>query len=374
MSARSPGGDVAVVIAARNEADRIQATVTAAAGLVGVGLVVVVDDGSKDATAALARQAGAAVMRHPRALHLPPCVAVRPAPAFRRPAIAVNAVRYRNANYRWVSAGTLAAGVCALTALTLAIMSYQEGRQDADAIEPVRNETIVFRQEQQIYTQAEQAELFNDQEDGEEAVPSNYPRVVHIIRFLNPDAAQSIGTKGRRTAKDGRPSGVGRPYTVNGRTYVPTDNPTYRAEGIASWYGPDFHGRLTANGERYDMRGISAAHPTMPLPSYARVTNLDNGRSIIVRGNNRGPFAHNRIMDLSVGAARALDSYSKGTAHVRVEYVGRAPVEGGDDQMLLATLRLGTPAPAPSPVIVASAKPFLPKGSDGKEPRSPTER
>src|SRR5271165_844926 len=316
----------------------------------------------------------AAVMRHPRALHLPPCVAVRPAPAFRRPAIAVNAVRYRNANYRWVSAGTLAAGVCALTALTLAIMSYQEGRQDADAIEPVRNETIVFRQEQQIYTQAEQAELFNDQEDGEEAVPSNYPRVVHIIRFLNPDAAQSIGTKGRRTAKDGRPSGVGRPYTVNGRTYVPTDNPTYRAEGIASWYGPDFHGRLTANGERYDMRGISAAHPTMPLPSYARVTNLDNGRSIIVRVNDRGPYVRNRIIDLSIGTARALNFYGHGLAHVRVEYVGRAPLEGTDDKLLLATLREGSPAPAPSKVMLASAKPFLPEAPSGRDMALPSER
>jgi rare lipoprotein A (peptidoglycan hydrolase) len=311
----------------------------------------------------------AAVMRHPRALYLPPRAAVRSAPAFRRPAITRNAVRHRKA----MSACTLAAGVFALAAATLAIMDYQEGRQDADAIEPVRNETIVLRQEQQTYTQAEQAEVSNDQEDGEEAVPSNYPRVVHTVRFLNPDAAQSIGTKGQRVSKDGRTYGVGKPYTVHGRTFVPTDNPTYRAEGIASWYGPDFHGRLTANGERYDMHGISAAHPTMPLPSYARVTDLDNGRSIIVRVNNRGPFAHNRIMDLSVGAARALDFYSKGTARVRVEFVGRAPIEGGDDQMLLATLRAGAPAPAPSQVMVASAKPFLAKLGDGKERRSPTE-
>ena len=163
-------------------------------------------------------------------------------------------------------------------------------------------------------------------------------------------------SQGKRVSKDGGRYSVGKPYTVRGRTYVPTDNPTYRAEGIASWYGPDFHGRLTANGERFDMHGISAAHSTMPLPSYARVTNLDNGRSIIVRVNNRGPFAHNRIVDLSIGTAKALDFYREGTAPVRVEYVGRAPIEGNDDQMLLATLRAGTPAPAPSKVMVASAR------------------
>jgi rare lipoprotein A len=169
------------------------------------------------------------------------------------------------------------------------------------------------------------------------------------------------------TASTGRFT-VGKPYSVRGRTYVPAEDPSYRADGIASWYGLDFHGGLTANGERYDMNGISAAHPTMPLPSYARVTNLDNGRSIIVRVNNRGPFVRNRLVALSVGAARALDFYHHGTARVRVEYVGRAPREGGDDQMLLATLRERTPAPAPSKVMVAAAKPFLPKVRDeGRE-------
>src|SRR5205807_4582127 len=118
------------------------------------------------------------------------------------------------------------------------------------------------------------------------------------------------------------------------------------------------------------MHAISAAHPTMPLPSYARVTNLDNGRSIIVRVNDRGPYVRNRIIDLSIGAAKALISYGHGLARVRVEYVGRAPIEGSDDRMLLATLREGTPAPAPSKVMVASAKPFLPTGAAGKEQTS----
>jgi rare lipoprotein A len=172
---------------------------------------------------------------------------------------------------------------------------------------------------------------------------------------------------GEPVPKGGGSYRVGKPYVVNGRTYSPKENPSYRAEGIASWYGPDFHGRMTANGEVYDMHAISAAHPTMPLPSYARVTNLDNGRSIIVRVNDRGPYSRNRIVDVSIGTAKALNFYGKGLARVRVDYVGLAPIEGTDDAMLLATLREGSPAPAPSKVMVAAAKPFLP-GSDKHRP------
>jgi len=301
----------------------------------------------------------AAAMRTPRAFYVPQRAADRPALSFRWPAIALAAVRYRNA----IGGFKLAAIGFALIAATLAIMTYQEGRQDSVAIEPAGNETIVFRRGEQSYRQAEQAEAYNDQEEGDqEPAPSNYPRVVQIVRFVHTDLPPNIGTRNERVSIT----------KLHGRTNVPTENLTYRAEGIASWYGPDFHGRLTANGERYNMHGISAAHRTMPLPSYARVTNLDNGRSIIVRVNNRGPFVHNRIVDLSVGTAQALDFYRKGTAHVRVEFVGRAPIGGSDDQMLLATLRAGTPAPAPSSVMVASAAPLVPKGSDRKELLSPT--
>lgn len=172
---------------------------------------------------------------------------------------------------------------------------------------------------------------------------------------------------GEPVPKGGGRYSVGQPYSINGRTYYPSENPSYRSEGVASWYGPDFHGRLTANGEIYDMHAISAAHPTMPLPSYARVTNLDNHKSIIVRVNDRGPYARNRVMDLSIGAAQALGFYGNGLANVRVEYVGRAPLEGSDDTMLLATLREGGPAPAPSQIMVASAKPFLPAAGASRE-------
>jgi peptidoglycan lytic transglycosylase len=169
---------------------------------------------------------------------------------------------------------------------------------------------------------------------------------------------------GESVPKGGGAYRVGKPYSINGRTYVPAEDPNYRAEGTASWYGPDFHGRLTANGEVYDMHGISAAHPTLPMPSYARVTNLENGRSIVVRINDRGPYARNRIIDLSIGTAKALKFHGQGLAYVRVEYLGRAPLEGSDDRMLMATLREGVPAPAPSRVMVASANPFVPNFGD----------
>jgi len=153
---------------------------------------------------------------------------------------------------------------------------------------------------------------------------------------------------------------VGEPYRINGHIYYPNENPSYRAEGVASWYGPDFHGRLTANGEIFDMHAISAAHPTLPIPSYVRVTNLDNERSMIVRVNDRGPYARGRLIDLSIGAAKALGFYGEGLAHVRVEYVGRAPIEGSDDRALLATLREGRPAQTSPQLMLASTAPFVP--------------
>src|SRR5947209_4381642 len=131
---------------------------------------------------------------------------------------------------------------------------------------------------------------------------------------------------------------VGKPYVVGGRTYYPSER-TYAAVGLASYYGRAFHGRRTANGEVFDRESISAAHPTMPLPSYARVTNLRNRSSIIVRVNDRGPYHPGRIMDVSQRVAEALDFKQSGTAKVKVEYIGRAGLAGSDDRKLLATLR-----------------------------------
>src|SRR5712672_4681733 len=161
---------------------------------------------------------------------------------------------------------------------------------------------------------------------------------------------------------------VGKPYTVGGQVYVPEEDTSYREEGLASWYGDDFHGRLTANGEVFDMGSLTAAHPTLPMPCYARVTNLGNGKSLIVRVNDRGPYHGNRLVDVSNRAAELLEFKGNGVARVRVEYVARAPLEGSDDRQLMATLRTGEPAPSPSLVRVASAHTFIPEISSSARP------
>jgi len=108
-------------------------------------------------------------------------------------------------------------------------------------------------------------------------------------------------------------------YEVGGRRYVVLPTAAgYVEQGVASWYGPDFHGKRTATGETYDMNGLSGAHPTLPLPAWVRVTNLQNGRSVDLRLNDRGPFARNRIIDLSRAAAEKLDMIQSGTAMVEV--------------------------------------------------------
>jgi rare lipoprotein A len=170
-------------------------------------------------------------------------------------------------------------------------------------------------------------------------------------------ASPRVVADGEPVPKGGGRELVGKPYVVAGRTYVPKDSRGYVRDGLASWYGSAFHGRLTANGEVFDRYSVAAAHPTMPLPSYARVTNLKNSRSMIVRVNDRGPYHGERIMDVSERVAQALDFRRAGTAHVRVEYVGKASVRGSDDEKLMATLREdGRPAPFPgmtAPVMVA---------------------
>lgn len=114
---------------------------------------------------------------------------------------------------------------------------------------------------------------------------------------------------------------LGKPYVVSGRIYKPSYNPNYDEIGIASWYGPGFHGERTASGERYNQNDLTAAHKTLPLPSIVRVTNLNNGRSAIIRINDRGPFVGNRIIDLSRAAASKLGVIKTGTAKVRVQFL-----------------------------------------------------
>lgn len=135
---------------------------------------------------------------------------------------------------------------------------------------------------------------------------------------------------GKAIPKGGGRFKLGSPYKVAGRWYVPREEPGYDRTGIGSWYGDDFHGRKTANGEIFDRHALSAAHPTLPLPSYAYVTNLQNGRTILVRINDRGPYVNGRIIDLSHASARALGYDGAGHARVRVRYAGRAPLNGDD--------------------------------------------
>ena len=131
--------------------------------------------------------------------------------------------------------------------------------------------------------------------------------------------------QGRRVAAGGIYK-IGTPYEIEGEWYYPQEDATYDKTGIASWYGPKFHGRRTANGEIFDMDLLTAAHPTLPMPVRAKVTNLENGRSLVVRINDRGPFAKDREIDMSRHAADLLGFKEKGTAKVRVQYLGRAPL------------------------------------------------
>jgi rare lipoprotein A len=176
---------------------------------------------------------------------------------------------------------------------------------------------------------------------------------------------------GKSIPKGGGRYQVGKPYMVKGKWYYPKEDFGYNKKGLASWYGSAFHGRLTANGEVYDQAHLSAAHPTFPLPSYARVTNLETGSSVIVRVNDRGPYDRGRIIDLSNKAAELLDVKQKGTAKVQVQYVGRARMDGHDMPYLMASyVRKGDRSPAMDPggqiatgVMVASNAKDMPSSA-----------
>ena len=154
----------------------------------------------------------------------------------------------------------------------------------------------------------------------------------------------SGGGRGAAVVADPAPivPGTMRPYQIRGRWYRPQEQPDYDETGLASWYGDAFHGRPTATGERFDMHALTAAHKTLPLPGLVEVTNLANGRRVILRLNDRGPFVDGRIIDLSRGAAETLGLMHRGVGEVRVRYLGRAPRLGGGQ-------RLQTGAPEPEP-------------------------
>jgi rare lipoprotein A len=138
---------------------------------------------------------------------------------------------------------------------------------------------------------------------------------------------------------------VGKPYQVAGRWFEPKEQPNYDKKGMASWYGEAFNRRKTSNGEWFDMTRLTAAHPTLPLPSYVKVTNLENGREVVVRLNDRGPFVGTRIIDLSKRTAEVLEFKHKGKAQVRVQYIGPAPVNDNGSHLVAMNKELdrGTP-------------------------------
>ena len=141
---------------------------------------------------------------------------------------------------------------------------------------------------------------------------------------------------------------VGNPYQIEGTWYYPREQPDYDETGIASWYGPTFYGHATANGEIYNAGDLTAAHRTLPMPVNVRVTNLDNGKSVVLRVNDRGPYAKGRIIDVSEQAAKLLGFYGQGTARVRVTYVARGTRPNGE------------PLPSETPIEIASAVPAVP--------------
>jgi rare lipoprotein A len=200
-----------------------------------------------------------------------------------------------------------------------------------------------------------------------------------INRPLFTEEAYGVSTServnsGGRVPKGGGSFKLGSPYKVAGRWYVPREEPGYDREGIGSWYGDDFHGRKTANGEIFDKGALTAAHPTLPLPSYAYVTNLQTNRTVLVRINDRGPYVSDRLIDLSHASARALGYENAGHSRVRVRYAGRAPLNGDDrrERQYLAEQRWNTgrdttavAAYRPPQAPITVPQPF-PEGTPGR--------
>jgi rare lipoprotein A len=172
------------------------------------------------------------------------------------------------------------------------------------------------------------------QDDGP---PDRVPADIAAI----PDAVPRVEPLHRATSK---------PYTALGRSYTPlTGDAPFRQRGMASWYGRQFHGNRTANGETYDMFAMTAAHPILPIPSYVRVTNVRSGRSVIVRVNDRGPFKHDRVIDLSYAAATKLGIAAAGTGEVEVERITMTQIANGDTRR----------SDGATPVIASAAAPTI---------------
>lgn len=207
-------------------------------------------------------------------------------------------------------------------------------------------------------------------------MPRTARQISFVILLAGLAAACASTPPPAGSGKSGRAGGnykVGNPYQIGDTWYYPHEQPDYDQTGIASWYGPAFYGKQTANGELFDGNGLTAAHPTLPMPVNVRVTNLENGKSVVVRVNDRGPYAQGRIIDVSRHAAEVLGFYAKGTAKVRVTYLGRADLPGGSPAITAREIARALPAvptgkvdvgpldsgrsPSSAPVQVASLAP-----------------
>lgn len=190
-----------------------------------------------------------------------------------------------------------------------------------------------------------------------------------LISGLRPTLSDDAPTQSApapmvRDASWQRQERVGRPYEVAGRTYTPAVQPGYSQTGVASWYGPNFHGHATATGETYDQEGLSAAHPTLPLNSLVQITNLENGREAIVRINDRGPFVGDRLIDVSRRTADVLGFQTNGTTRVHVRYLGPAPQPYREGE--------GSPAPEYVPAVATAPVEATPAFADVDGPVSLT--
>ena len=205
--------------------------------------------------------------------------------------------------------------------------------------------------------------------------PASFVRICGIVLLAASVAAcgssGSKGGSGGSAAQRGAYK-VGAPYKIDGVTYTPQEEFNRVETGVASWYGPGFHGKSTANGERYDQNERTAAHRTLQMPSIVRVTNLDNGLSTVVRINDRGPFARSRVIDLSRTAAQELDVIRNGTARVRIDQLsaesmavrdvavaGGGPAEQNAAVLQVASGRRSAPAPAPAPMQAPVQPPVM---------------
>ncbi|MFC7052944.1 septal ring lytic transglycosylase RlpA family protein [Hansschlegelia quercus] len=173
-----------------------------------------------------------------------------------------------------------------------------------------------------------------------------------------PASVETVATAQASSAGPASANGTNKPYSVDGKSYrpAPARKPGKVGVGLASWYGESFQGRRTANGETFDMAGFTAAHPTLPLPCYARVTNVQNGRSMVVRVNDRGPFHKNRLIDVSKRTADMLGFRGTGVGNVKVDYIGPASATRDDRRMLATYQEFGRPA-IPAGTQMASLSP-----------------